>query len=282
MAKLLAQFALRGLLNPVYLVSPEQLPKGNPLSDPPRYWSGMAASRLDGPMKHLDARDRATAKAMLGKAESFRAKCEQFFEDAVDDLLALKGKGVSPNIIGASMVLYAWDWTVPARTPAYALLKTRTWQQLSAALDRAASAFEVLQPVALLADLHSRPRAIRKEEGILATLESVRRGMETLRTDLAREVRLLQKWRGTGRLADEKINILLFFLASVVRACSGHMRLEHVGRLVWFARLPGVRGKYLDPQHVRQRLATIKGTPLADAIEMEIAAALQAAARLQV
>src|SRR6058998_1674337 len=109
MAKLLAQYALSGLLNPHYLVSPGELPKGNPLRDPLRHWSSVAASRLDGRMKLLHGQERARAKALLGSANSFREKCAHFFEDAAADLAALNKLRVSTNVIAASIVHYAWD-----------------------------------------------------------------------------------------------------------------------------------------------------------------------------
>jgi hypothetical protein len=236
-------------------------------------------------------------------------KCAHFFEEAADDLDALERKSVSPNVIAASVVLFAWDWRIRERGPARVLLTQgrQQWAKRFKILYAAEGVLLELQPIAEQVDLIEPPlrRAEREQRGQKLNLDFTNVDTDGEGTDdddeedwrsewwpgegrlLARAVRTAGQLAGIreelkqavrhlkhkGRPPEDKRNCLIALFAVLFRARTRVPRFERIARLLNAAALPGIG---FDRNNVRQRFYALDDGLVRD-IDWAVSRALRAA-----
>jgi len=313
-AKLMPVFNLRYLVSSLLLVEPRRLPKNNPLSNPRAFWIAEARGRLDGAMKRLPpaSPERKKAEEMLGHDESFEKKCTCFFDDAAEDLEALEKLGVSPNVVAASIVRYAWNWAVRERDPVYDLLAQtkEQFEERLQTLEKAARELDEILPLATQFDLIHEAWTRLNEPSYLFTPDLVadagltmddvpllegtkfgrgnlhRRASDTARSlrdlpvELDQAFQLFQKRGLTGRFPEEKVNRLLSLLATIFQAQTGDQRYKRIAHLLNASRLPRGSGPPFDKDMVRQRFKALEQTPLGHKIKLAVDSAIRNVSKL--
>ncbi len=141
------------LLEREYLLPRDRLPARSALRQPEAYWSQEAKRLLDRKPRAGSAA-AAAARRLREPSTSFEQKCRSFFQHARAELERLATAGVSPNVIAAALVRYAWNWHIDERNPVHALLarSERQWAKRLKPMEQAVATIGEFQRIARLVD----------------------------------------------------------------------------------------------------------------------------------